>query len=163
MGYLLRTPKLSGVRAVPLFRLDVLTLLSPLVNFLATSTQSLVPQVSSFLQTYARTVALLRPVDFGINSNYNTLINSQCTSCEIQADKSAYWTPLLYYQYPNDSLVDVPHNGGVVYYLGRGVAKGNLKPFPKGFQIPSGDALARSYNEATMTWGNATYPNRPIA
>lgn len=33
--------------------------------------------------------------NIGISSTYETLINSACTSCEIQADKSAYWAPLL--------------------------------------------------------------------
>lgn len=34
--------------------------------------------------------------NIGIDSSYNSMINSACTSCEIQADKSAYWTPILY-------------------------------------------------------------------
>lgn len=34
--------------------------------------------------------------NIGIDSSYETMINSACTSCEIQADKSAYWAPILY-------------------------------------------------------------------
>lgn len=35
----------------------------------------------------------------GVNATYESLLNSECTSCEVQADHSAYWTPLLYYAY----------------------------------------------------------------
>lgn len=34
--------------------------------------------------------------NIGIDSSYESMINSACTSCEIQADKSAYWAPVLY-------------------------------------------------------------------
>lgn len=34
--------------------------------------------------------------NIGIDSSYESMINSACTSCEIQADKSAYWAPILY-------------------------------------------------------------------
>ncbi|KAJ9642948.1 hypothetical protein H2199_004470 [Coniosporium tulheliwenetii] len=101
--------------------------------------------------------------NLGINSTYNQLFNAQCTSCEIKDDMSAYWSPQLYYRYPNGSFVDVPNGGTILYYLGRGVGRNNLTPYPKGFMMLAGDAGARSYDNTTMTWGNATYPNRPIA
>jgi len=91
------------------------------------------------------------------------MVNSACTSCEIGADKSAYWTPLLYYKYPNGSFFEVPHGGSVAYYLGRGPNAQNSIPFPPGFKILSGNKAARSYDNKTLTWGNATYPGRPIA
>ena len=102
-------------------------------------------------------------LDIGVNATYESLLNSACTSCEIGADKSAYWTPLLYYQYPNGSFIDVPHGGSVVYYLARGPNMNSTVPFPKGLMILSGDKSARSYDNTTMTYGNATYPGRPIA
>lgn len=34
--------------------------------------------------------------NIGIDSSYESLMNSACTSCEIQADKSVYWAPILY-------------------------------------------------------------------
>ena len=46
-----------------------------------------------------------------------------------------------------------------VYYLGRGDNTSDIKPFPPGFRMLSGDALARSYNTTAMTYKNA----RPIA
>lgn len=90
------------------------------------------------------------------------MINSICTSCEVQPDKSAYWTPNLYYAHPNGTFEEVPHGGSVIYYLGRGV-NGSTVPFPKGFQMLSGNKAVRAYNQTGMTWGNASYPNRPIA
>ena len=46
-----------------------------------------------------------------------------------------------------------------VYYLGRGDTTTDIKPFPKGFRMLSGDALARSKNTTGMTYKNT----RPIA
>ncbi|KXT05146.1 hypothetical protein AC579_6359 [Pseudocercospora musae] len=101
--------------------------------------------------------------NIGINATYQSLLNSQCTSCEIGADKSAYWSPTLYYSYLNGSFLEVPHDGAVAYYLGRGPQVNSTIPFPKGLNILSGDKSARSYDNQTYTWGNATYPGRPIA
>ncbi|KAI1617496.1 WSC domain-containing protein [Exophiala viscosa] len=85
-------------------------------------------------------------------STYDSLQASFCTSCEIQADKSAYWTPQMYYRHRNGTFEDVPHDGTVVYYLDRGNDVANIKPFPKGIRMLSGDAAARAYDNTTMTW-----------
>ena len=76
---------------------------------------------------------------------------------------SAYWTPLLYYQYKNGSFIDVPNQGTVVYYLGRGEDRENIIPFPYGFKMVSGDSTVRSYDNSTMTYGNKTYGSRPVS
>ena len=36
-------------------------------------------------------------IDFGMSSSYNDLIASSGTSCAVSQDKSAYWTPALYF------------------------------------------------------------------
>lgn len=36
-------------------------------------------------------------------------------------------------------------------------------PFPKGLKFLSGNNNARSYDANTKTYGNATYPNVPVA
>jgi len=90
--------------------------------------------------------------NFDENSTYTSLTNSPCTSCEIGPDKSAYWTPLLYYQFPNGSFVDVPNSGMIAYYLGRGDDLANAQPFPPGFAMLSGSNTARSYDNTTKTW-----------
>jgi hypothetical protein len=90
--------------------------------------------------------------NFDENSTYTSLRNSPCTSCEITVDKSAYWTPYLYYQYPNGTFVDVPNSGMIIYYLGRGDNLSNAQPFPPGFAMLSGSNTARSYDNTTKTW-----------
>ncbi|KAK5107086.1 hypothetical protein LTR62_001870 [Meristemomyces frigidus] len=101
--------------------------------------------------------------NIGVNSTAADMVNSECTSCEVFADKSAYWTPLLYYWYPNGSFFEVPHGGSVVYYLGRGPNAPNIETIPVGLQILSGNKAARSYDNETLTYGDAQYPGRPIA
>lgn len=98
-----------------------------------------------------------------MNATYASLVNSECTSCEIGGDKSAYWTPILYYQYPNGSFLEVPHGGSVIYYLGRGPNNSTIIPYPKGFKILTGDKGARSYDNVTYSYGTGDYPGRPIA
>jgi hypothetical protein len=51
-------------------------------------------------------------------STFDSLQTSTCSSCEIQADKSAYWTPQLYYSHSNGSFEEVPNEGMTVYYVG---------------------------------------------
>ena len=81
------------------------------------------------------------------------------------ADKSAYWTPQLYYLHSSGLYEEVPNNGMAVYYLGRGMGPNgsSAQPFPPGLKMMSGNNYARSYNDTAMTWGNSTYPSRPLA
>lgn len=101
--------------------------------------------------------------DINTTSTFASLSAASCTSCSIQKDLSAYWTPLLYYQFANGSFINVPNDGTVVYYLGRGEDRQNIVPFPPGFRLLSGDSTARSYDNSTMTYGNKTYTSRPVA
>ena len=57
--------------------------------------------------------------DVDINSDNGTLLQAQCASCEVTADMSAYWAPLLYFRHGNGSFQDVPCAGMTVYYLCR--------------------------------------------
>jgi Domain of unknown function (DUF1996)/WSC domain len=91
--------------------------------------------------------------NFYLNATYTSMQQSSCTSCEIQDDKSAYWTPQLYWEHSNGSFEAVPNSGMVVYYLGRGENRSNVVPFPPGFQMLSGDPLARGYDNSTYTFG----------
>ncbi len=98
-------------------------------------------------------------LDFGLSSTYETLLAAPCTSCEIKQDKSAYWTPQLYYKHTNGSFQEVTGSGTVVYYLGRGENRSNIEPFPPGFRMLSGDNGARRYDNITLT----PFQGRPIA
>ncbi|KAL8744237.1 MAG: hypothetical protein Q9190_003501 [Brigantiaea leucoxantha] len=93
------------------------------------------------------------------SSTYDTLQKAPCTSCEIGADLSAYWTPILYYQHPNGSFEEVPNQGMTIYYEGRGDNRSNLQPFPPGFRMVSGNSALRSYDKTKLIPGS----NRPIA
>jgi hypothetical protein len=113
--------------------------------------------------TYVNLSLTNQRIDLGVNSTYATLNDADCTSCEIQDDKSAYWTPLLYYEFPNGTFVDVPQSGSVVYYMGRGTNATNAIPFPPGFRMVSGDASARSYDNITLTYSKTGAGGRPLA
>ncbi|KAI4222666.1 MAG: hypothetical protein L6R36_005974 [Xanthoria steineri] len=91
-------------------------------------------------------------------STYDSLLQAPCSTCEIQDDKSAYWTPSLYYQHSNGSFEEVPNNGMAVYYLGRGDNQ-TLVPFPPGFRMVSGDKGARSYKKDILIPGG----DRPLS
>lgn len=43
-----------------------------------------------------------------------TLRESNCTSCAVMQDKSAYWTPALYFMHTNGSAEVVPEVGGML-------------------------------------------------
>jgi hypothetical protein len=101
--------------------------------------------------------------NIGINSTFESLQASRCTSCEVQDDKSAYWTPQLFYQHANGSFQMVPNGGTVIYYLGRGENRSKTEPFPPGFKMLSGDNFARSYDSKTMTYSNSKNKGRPVA
>ena len=53
---------------------------------------------------------------FTPDMNYDSTQKSTCTSCTIKGDMSNYWIPKLYYHAQNGSFVDVPVQGGTVYY-----------------------------------------------
>lgn len=38
------------------------------------------------------------PLGFSISAGYDALLGGSCTSCEVAQDKSAYWTPALYFK-----------------------------------------------------------------
>ncbi|KAI9893077.1 MAG: hypothetical protein M1814_000624 [Vezdaea aestivalis] len=97
--------------------------------------------------------------NIGPDSTFETLTTAKCSSCSVQADKSAYWTPHLYFAHGNGTYQSVNAGGMAVYYLGRGTDRANIVPFPKGFRSLSGDNTARSYVDNVMTFNN----KRPIS
>ncbi|EXJ89515.1 hypothetical protein A1O3_02582 [Capronia epimyces CBS 606.96] len=93
------------------------------------------------------------------NSDFTSLQSSTCSSCEVQKDTSAYWTPQLYYAHANGDFEEVPNYGMTVYYVGRGGNASNTVPFPAGFKMISGDTRQRSYDTSTLTY----LETRPVA
>lgn len=99
------------------------------------------------------------PNNFDASSNNISIESAFCTSCPVQADKSAYWTPQLYYRYANGTFGDVGNGGTLVYYLDRGDDLPHMQPFPPGLRMVSGDPTVRSYDNAALTWSG----KRPIS
>jgi Domain of unknown function (DUF1996) len=71
-----------------------------------------------FLATLSRPFFVLRSLsshlDFGINATSDDLLASNCTSCAIDKDLSAYWTPLLYFRHSNGTFQRVTQVGGML-------------------------------------------------
>jgi hypothetical protein len=82
-----------------------------------------------------------------------------CTSCAVTQDKSAYWTPALYFVYSNGSSVMVPQVGGLLaYYL---YYLDDVKAFPEGFQVVTGNKNARSFNGSFPDAPLSSWPTQP--
>jgi hypothetical protein len=82
-----------------------------------------------------------------------------CTSCAVTQDKSAYWTPALYFVYSNGSSVIVPQVGGLLaYYL---YYMDNVKAFPEGFQMVAGYKNSRSFNGSFPDEPLSSWPQEP--
>ncbi|KAI1258422.1 hypothetical protein F5Y18DRAFT_421401 [Xylariaceae sp. FL1019] len=82
---------------------------------------------------------------FSMSATYDDLVDGNCTSCAVTQDKSAYWTPGLYFlDSATNEYTAVPQVGGMLaYYLQRG---DNVKAFPAGFEMIAGDTNRRNYS-----------------
>ncbi|KAJ5775374.1 uncharacterized protein N7511_000385 [Penicillium nucicola] len=80
---------------------------------------------------------------FGMSSTEDSLLESSCTSCAVTQDKSAYWTPALYFMHTNGSAELVEEVGGMLaYYLLYGE---NVTAFPTDFRMLAGDPFQRNF------------------
>ena len=139
--------------------------------------KSVAPAVSGPPSTQLRSSSSVftSHLDAGPYSAYDTLQNSSCSSCEIQADRSMYWTPQLYYHHGNGTVEEVRNEGMTVYYVGelrprsdlrsitarvgRGANSSWTTAFPPGFRMIAGDSTARSYDDQSWTYLQV----RPVA
>nr|AEL31250.1 hypothetical protein [Armillaria mellea] len=132
------------------------------------STLYMVDLVSLSLSQYSNDLLAPLPLDFGPSSTYQTMRQSQCTSCEVAQDLSNYWFPKLYFRDPKTGLFESVANGGLlIYYQNRGtkdVANGGpgLKAFPEGFKMISGDPKKRSFKYPTGLGTQAELAERAI-
>ncbi|KAI8960132.1 hypothetical protein F5Y11DRAFT_279737 [Daldinia sp. FL1419] len=92
---------------------------------------------------------------FSLSATYDELMQGSCSSCAVKQDKSAYWTPALYFQDSETKEFEiVPQVGGMLaYYLLRG---DNVTAFPPGFQVVAGSNYRRDY-----TVGDPKSPDPP--
>lgn len=56
-------------------------------------------------------------IAFSKSSTNAELRASDCSSCEVKEDKSAYWTPNLYWERPDGKLVALNQTGGMLVYV----------------------------------------------
>ncbi|KAH7105021.1 WSC-domain-containing protein [Auriculariales sp. MPI-PUGE-AT-0066] len=96
---------------------------------------------------------------FDFSQTYEGLRKSTCSTCMPVADKSAYWTPTLWYHAQNGSFHRVNQLGGAtIYYLQRYEYPGQkLKAFPPGFRLIAGDMSLRSFNNASLAQRAVTH------
>jgi len=52
-----------------------------------------------------------------MSANFESLLESDCTSCGVTQDKSAYWTPALYFMHNDGTAEMVPQVGGMLAYV----------------------------------------------
>lgn len=85
---------------------------------------------------------------FSETATYADLMAGDCTSCAVEEDKSAYWTPVLYFQDGSTGEFEVVGmSGGLLsYYLLNTDAKGTkVEAFPPGFAMIAGDTNQRNF------------------
>ncbi|KAN0126382.1 protein of unknown function (DUF1996) domain containing protein [Russula decolorans] len=80
----------------------------------------------------------------GFDTTFDSLRNSECSTCKVKDDKSAYWIPQLFYEHKNGSFEAVPHGGMIVYYLQRSASNETVEAFPDGIRIFTGNPYLRS-------------------
>ncbi|PPQ69349.1 hypothetical protein CVT24_001644 [Panaeolus cyanescens] len=114
------------------------------------SIRYMVPTVGKFFPSSPFAQHMPLSTEFALNSTFDTLRTSTCTSCLVAQDLSNYWFPKLYFRDPQTGkFEDVPNGGLLVYYQNRGnadVAQGGpgLKAFPPGLKMISGSPIRRS-------------------
>ncbi|KAF1352900.1 hypothetical protein EJ07DRAFT_135228 [Lizonia empirigonia] len=76
--------------------------------------------------------------NLSFSSSYDSLVQSNCTTCAVLDDMSAYWTPPLMFSHRNGTIEIVPQVGGMlIYYFLFGE---DIIAFPPGFTMIAGDA-----------------------
>ncbi|GAA6010573.1 hypothetical protein JCM10207_007745 [Rhodosporidiobolus poonsookiae] len=89
----------------------------------------------------------------GLGSTFDDLRASQCSTCRVKQDMSAYWTPQLYFQWANGSVSSVDTtSGALIYYLLRSHPSDTtpITAFPDGFQMVTGNPFKRTYDASSL-------------
>lgn len=87
---------------------------------------------------------------FNENASYDELMASDCTSCAVEEDKSAYWHPSLFFEDTTTGKFEIVEQVGgmLAYYLLFTNTGEKLTAFPKDFRMIAGDSLRRNYSQA---------------
>ncbi|KIW68215.1 hypothetical protein PV04_04175 [Phialophora macrospora] len=106
--------------------------------------------------------------NMGLEPTLEELLASNCTSCSILQDHSAYWTPRMYFQHGNGTLEMIRTSGGLtVYYFTERdpVFQDPITAFPQNFRMIAGNPLKRAFlgpnpDPPMSTW-NASDKTQP--
>ncbi|KAH6624786.1 hypothetical protein B0J18DRAFT_397774 [Chaetomium sp. MPI-SDFR-AT-0129] len=82
--------------------------------------------------------------NFGFNATGETLRQSKCTTAMAKADLSAYWFPTLYFQDPATKLLEPVKMFYMNVYYFFEPTHDDIKAFPVGLKMVSGDAMLRT-------------------
>ncbi|KAF1352923.1 hypothetical protein EJ07DRAFT_135293 [Lizonia empirigonia] len=55
--------------------------------------------------------------NLNFSSSYDSLVQSNCTTCAVLEDMSAYWTPPLMFSHTNGTIEIVPQIGGMLMWI----------------------------------------------
>ena len=66
---------------------------------------------------------LIFTLDLNFSSSYEGLVQSNCTTCAVLEDMSAYWTPPLMFSHTNGTIEIVPQIGGMLMWVVRIIIK----------------------------------------
>ncbi|EMC93842.1 hypothetical protein BAUCODRAFT_46702, partial [Baudoinia panamericana UAMH 10762] len=99
--------------------------------------------------------------NFGLNTTYEDLAHppagpQNCTSCQVIQDKSAYWTPALYFMRPNGTTELVHQVGGMLAYYEKTFS--DAVPFPEGFRMLAGNRNVRNFSGPFPDTDQSTWP-----
>lgn len=94
---------------------------------------------------------------FAADATFDSLRESDCTSCKVTEDLSNYWFPKLYFHdRAADTFEEVSNGGLLIYYQNRGnedVKNGGpgIKAFPPGLKMISGNPMRRTNKYAFLS------------
>ncbi|KAF9698228.1 hypothetical protein EKO04_003849 [Ascochyta lentis] len=89
------------------------------------------------------------------SSNFDSQLDSTCTTARIKPDKSLYWRPTLFWNGNNTGFYRVPEKAAKIYYKsGDGSAWANVTEFPENFNMIAGEPTKRADgdNPAGVRW-----------
>lgn len=98
-------------------------------------------------QVAAHVHAVMGGNNFNYTSTFADLRASDCTTCQVSQDKSAYWVPNMYFHDKvKNTFTSLQQVGGMLaYYIQRYSYPGEqLYAFPDGFRMLAGNSAARS-------------------
>ncbi|BEI93079.1 uncharacterized protein CcaverHIS019_0507070 [Cutaneotrichosporon cavernicola] len=81
-------------------------------------------------------------------SNPQEMLNAECTTAVVTADKSNYWTPTVYYMHDNGTFEAMPPFNTRIYYFTKNET--NMNPFPPGLRMISGTSMSRDTSDIRM-------------